>query len=210
MGQIRGRRCGIHIVEALRVFDQSADPYPQVPAGSRQCQLVPVPGMEPPGPCQRIAEHDLPAALRQAALHHIGRVDGVVPGDGIELEGHTAVVALLRVQNYPRLHPSHPCDALQRPAVPLVQIDACEPVVRHILPIQIGGGDALYIGEDAAEGGIDHHRDHGDDADRDQAGGRAAQIPHKVFPDHPTTPAPAQAPGSDSPQRIRFFRFSSE
>ena len=33
--------------------------------------------------------------------------------------------------------------------------------------------------EDAAEGGIDHHRDHGDDADRDQ-GEAVRQIPHKV------------------------------
>ena len=86
-----------------------------------------------------------PAALRQAALHH-RRVDGVVPGDGIELERHTAVVALLRVHRTTRgctpVTPAMPSSVRQSP---LVQIDASEPVVRHILPLQMGGGDALLL-----------------------------------------------------------------
>ena len=198
-GEIRSRIGGVDQVHALGILDQPADIQPQLPPGSGDGELVPVPHLEAPGRGQLVADRDLPSAVRQGARHHIGGVDGVVLRNGVELEGDVAVVPLLRVQHDAGLHPGDAGQLRQGAAVTGVQAGSGQPVIRRVLTLQVLFRDAIQVKENTTQGGIDHDGDQGDDAHRDQAGGGAPQIPHKVFPDHATTPVPAPAPGGDSP-----------
>ena len=168
LGEIRSRRGRVDKIQALRRLRQAADLEPQVLICPGKGQLVPVANLEPSGLSQHIAEHDLPAALWQAARHHVWGIDGKILRDGVELEGHVAVIPLLGVHHHPGLHPGDAVHARQDPTVAGIQICTGEPVVRHILALQILAGDALQIVQDSAQSGVNHHRNQSDDTDGNQ------------------------------------------
>ena len=206
-GQVGGGIGGVDVVEALRVLAHTADLEPQVDPQAGEGDLVPVTHLQTVGGCVLVAEEDFPAVLGQGAFHNIRSIDGKI-GHTVEGEGQIAVIAVLGIQHHPGLHTGNARNGRQIPAVPLIQAGTGDPVIGHILGVVVVAHQPVYIVNDAAEAGIHHHGDHGDDAHRDQPGGGAPQVAEKVFPDHATTPVPVRAPGWDSLQRIRSCRSS--
>ena len=205
--QLRHRRGRIDVVKALRAFDQPADPQTQDLVCAGQQHLVAVPHGKAVGGGKDIADRHLPLVGRQCSAHQVGRVDRPIR-NGIHQQLHILVAPLLGLPGNAGLHAGDAVDLFQHPAVAPVQTGAGDPVVRHVLRLAVGGGDLLHMIQNAVERGIDHHGDHGNDHDRNQAWGRLPQIPQEVAPNHITTPIPAPGRERGSPRRTRSCRFS--